>query len=125
MCISSYCHFILLVLLFVMGKYIERIYKHSQSQLSTLSLKTPVSSSSEPQTSSAIELTTSSVPYVTDKHQNNYVFYSKNTIENDATITKNDNIKSYKTLCCNCLWWLHHYGCYFGNIKQNCFGFCL
>ena len=50
-----------------MGKYIGRIYKHSQSQLSTLSLKTPVSSSSEPKTSSAIKLTTTSVPYVTDK----------------------------------------------------------
>ena len=52
-----------------MGKYIGKIYKHSQYQLSTLSLKAPDISSSEPQTSSDIELTTMSVPYVTAKHQ--------------------------------------------------------
>ena len=52
-----------------MGKDIGRIYKNSQSQLSTSSLKTHVSSSSEPQTSSAIELTTTPVPSVTDKNQ--------------------------------------------------------
>ena len=80
-----------------MGKYIGRIYKHSQSQLSTLSLKTPVSSSSEPQTSSAIELTTTSVPFVIDKHQNNYVLYSQNTIQNDATIANNEDIQSCET----------------------------
>ena len=50
-----------------MVKYIGRIYKHSQYQLSTLSLKAPVSSSSYPQTSSAIELTTTSIPSVIDK----------------------------------------------------------
>ena len=54
-----------------MGKDIGQIYKHSQSQLSTSSLKAPVSSSSEPQTSSAIELTTTSVASETDKHQKN------------------------------------------------------
>ena len=59
-----------------MKKYIERIYKHSQYRLSTLSLKTPVSSFSKSQTSLAIELTTSSVPYATEKHQNNHVLYS-------------------------------------------------
>ena len=80
-----------------MGNYIGKIYKHSQSQLSTLSLKTPVSSYSEPQTSSAVELTTTSVPSVTEKNQNNSVFYSQNTIQNDATITKNDDIKSFDT----------------------------
>ena len=52
-----------------MGKDIKRIYKHGQSKISTLSPKTPVSSSSEPQTSSAIELKITSVPYVTYKHQ--------------------------------------------------------
>ena len=77
-----------------MGKYIELIYKHSQSQLSTLSLKAPVSSSSESQTSSAVKLTTTFVPYSRDKHQNNSIFYSQNTIQNDATITKNDDIQS-------------------------------
>ena len=68
-----------------MGNYIGKIYKHSQSQLSTLSLKTPVSSYSEPQTSSAIELTTMSVPSVTEKNQNNSVLYYQNTTQNDAT----------------------------------------
>ena len=91
-CFSLYYHFILFVLLFVMGKDIGRIYKHSQSQLLTLSLKTPVSSSSESQTNSAIKLTTTSVPPVTDKNQNNYFLYSQNTIHIDATITNNDNI---------------------------------
>ena len=54
-----------------MGKDIVKIYKHSESQLSTLSLKTPVGSFSEPQTSSAIELTTTYVPFVTEKNQKN------------------------------------------------------
>ena len=80
-----------------MGKYIGRIYKHSQSEISIFSLKTPVSSSSEPQTSSAIELTTTSVPSVTDKNKNNYVLYSQNTIHNYATITNNDDIQSCET----------------------------
>ena len=80
-----------------MEKDIGRIYKHSQSQLSTLSHKTPVSSSSEPQTSSAIELTTTYVPSVTDKNRNNYVLYSQNNIYNDATITNNDYIQSCDT----------------------------
>ena len=50
-----------------MGKDIGRIYKYIQSQLSTLSLKAPVSSSSDPQTITAIKLTTTSLPSVTDK----------------------------------------------------------
>ena len=52
-----------------MGKDIGRIYKYSNFQLSTFSLKTPVSSSSEPQKYSAIEPTTMSVPSTTDKHE--------------------------------------------------------
>ena len=60
-----------------MGKDIVRIYKHSQPQLSTSSLKAPVSSSSELQTFYAIKLKTTSVPSITDKHQNNSVFFSK------------------------------------------------
>ena len=80
-----------------MEKDIRRINKHSQSQLSTLSLKTPVSSSSEPQISSAIKLTKMSVPSVTDKIQNNSALYSQNTIHNDATITNNDDIHSCET----------------------------
>ena len=80
-----------------MGKGIGRIYKHSKSQLSTSSLKAPVSSSSEYQTSSAIKLKTTSVPSARDKHQNKFVLYSQNTIHNDVTITNNDNIQSYET----------------------------
>ena len=38
-----------------------------------------------------------SVPSMTDKHQNNYVLYSQNTIQNDATITNNDGIQSFET----------------------------
>ena len=60
-----------------MRKHIGQIYKYSQSQLLNLSLKAPVSSSSGSQTYSAIELTTTSVPYAIDKHQNNYVFIPK------------------------------------------------
>ena len=75
-----------------MGKDIGRIYKHSQSQLSTLSPKASVSSSSDSQKYSAIELTTTSVPSVIEKNQNNSVLYSQNTIQNDATITNHDDI---------------------------------
>ena len=49
-------------------------FKNSQSQLSISSLKAPVSSSSESQTSSAFELTTTSITCATYKHQNKYVF---------------------------------------------------
>ena len=80
-----------------MGKDIGQIYKYSQSQLSTLSLKVPVISYSDPQTPSAIELTTTSVPSVWDKNQNNYVLYPQNPIQNDASITNNGDIQSYKT----------------------------
>ena len=62
-----------------------------------MSLNTPVSSSSEPQKSLGIELTTTSVPYVADKHQKHSVLYSQNTTQNDATITKNDDIQSCET----------------------------
>ena len=75
-----------------MSKDIGKIYKHSQSQLSTLSLNKPVSSSSEPQISSAIKLTTTPFPSVTDKNQNNYILYSQYIIQNYATITINDDI---------------------------------
>ena len=84
-------------LLFVTGTDIRQIYRHSQYQLSTLSLKTPASSSSEPQTSSTIELTTMSIPTSTDKHYNNYTLCYKNTIQNYATITNNENIQSCET----------------------------
>ena len=80
-----------------MGKDIGRIYKYIQSQLSTLSLKAPVSSSPDPQTSPAIELTTTSVPSVKNKNQNNSVLFSQNTIQNDASITNNDDMQSCET----------------------------
>ena len=80
-----------------MSKDIGQIYKHSQSQLSTSSLKAPVSLSSDTQISSAIKLTTTPVPSVTDKNQNNSILYSQNTIQNDASTTNNDNIQSCET----------------------------
>ena len=80
-----------------MEKDIGRIYKHSQYQISTFLSNAPVSSSSEPQISSAIELTTTCVPSATDKHQNNSILYSQNTTQNDTTITKNDDRQSCET----------------------------
>ena len=80
-----------------MGKDIGQIYKHSQSQLSTLSTKAPVSASSELQTFSAIKLTTTYIPSITDKHKNYDVLCSQNTTQNDATITNNDDIQSCET----------------------------
>ena len=76
-----------------MGKDIGQIYKHSQPQLSTSSFKGHVSSYSETQTFSAIKLTTTSVPFVTNKHfKNNSVLCYQNTTQNDSTITTNDDI---------------------------------
>ena len=54
--------FYIFYLQLIVGKDIGRIYKHSKSQLSTLSLKAPVTSPSESQTPSAIKLTAKSVP---------------------------------------------------------------
>ena len=50
-----------------MGKDIDQIYKHGQSQLSTTSIKEPVMSSSVSQTSLSIELTINSVSSIIDK----------------------------------------------------------
>ena len=80
-----------------MGKDIGRIYKYRQSQLSTSSLNAPVSSSSDKQTSSAIKSTTMYVTSIKEKNQNHYVLYSQNTIQNDASITNNDNMQSFET----------------------------
>ena len=80
-----------------MGKNIGKIYKHSQSKLSTSAINAPVSSSLEYQTSSAIKLIKMSVPSITYKHQNNYVLCSQKTIQNDAAITNNDDIQSCET----------------------------
>ena len=80
-----------------MGKDIGSIYKNSQSQISTPSLKAPVFSSLASHTSSAIELTTTSVSDVKDKKQNNYVLCSQNIIQNDVSIINKDNIQSCET----------------------------
>ena len=80
-----------------MGKDIGQIYKHSQSQLSTLSIKESISSSSASQTSSSIELTTTSVTSVDEKKQNNYALCYQHSIHKYVSITNNNNIKSCGT----------------------------
>ena len=80
-----------------MGEDIGQIYKHSPSQLSISSTKASVSSSLESQTSYAVKLTTTSIPYIIDKHQDNSVLCYRNTIQNDATITNNADIQSCVT----------------------------
>ena len=57
-----------------MGKEIERIYKHSQSQPSNPPIKAPVISTFASQTSSSIELTITSVPSIVDKKTNQFRF---------------------------------------------------
>ena len=80
-----------------MDKDIGRIYKHSQSPLSALLFKAPVCSYLASQKASFIELTTTSVPSVREKNQNNYVLCSKNSIHNDISIINNNDIKSCET----------------------------
>ena len=82
-----------------MGKYIGNVYKHSQYQISTFSFKTHGSSSPEPQTSSAIELTSTSVPSVRDKNQNNSVCIPKITyrmIQPSQTMTTYSLLRQQK-----------------------------
>ena len=57
-----------------MGKYIGQIYKHGQSQLSTPLIKSPILSYSDSQTSSFIEFTITSVPFVIEKEKNQFCF---------------------------------------------------
>ena len=92
----SYYHSKLFVLLLVVGKDMGKFYKYNQSQLSTSYLKAPVSSSSDSQTLSATKSTITSVPSATDKNKNNSIFYSQNTIQNDGSITNNDDIHYFK-----------------------------
>ena len=80
-----------------MGKEIVPIYKQSQSQLSTSSLKAIVSLSPEYQTYSYIYLTKTPFPSATNKHQNNSILYSQNNIYNDSTITNNVDIQFCET----------------------------
>ena len=80
-----------------MGKCIGRIYKQSQYQLSTPTIKATVISSLASQTSSYIELKITSVPSVRDKNRTNSVLRSKNSIQNNLSITNNDDIQSCET----------------------------
>ena len=80
-----------------MSKDIGQIYKHSQSQILTSSFKVPVSSSSETQKSSAIKFKATSVASITYKHQNNSIFCSQKTTQNDATIKNNDDMDYCET----------------------------
>ena len=80
-----------------MDKDMGRIYKHSQSQISNPLFMSPVLSYLASQTSSSIELTTTSVPSVTDKKQTNPVLCSEDSIKNYLSITHNDNIQYCET----------------------------
>ena len=73
-----------------MVKEIGQIYNHGQSQLSNQVIKAPAILSVASQTSSSIELIIASVSSGIDKK--NSVLCSKNSIQNDATITNNDDI---------------------------------
>ena len=77
-------------------KILDKLTNMVNPNSQPLSLNAPDSSSSDPQTSSAIESTTISVPYIRDKNQNNSVLYSQKNIQNDASITNNGDIKSCK-----------------------------
>ena len=86
---------IFIYLLFVVGKYIGQIYKHNPYQISNSSFKAPVCSSSDYQTSSSIKLTTTYVSSVRYKKQNNSVLCSQYSIQNDVSITNNNDMQSY------------------------------
>ena len=77
-----------------MDREIGRIYKHGKSQLSNLSIKEPIFSSSASQKSYSIKLTITSVSYVIYKEQTDSVLCSQNIIQNDLNITNNDSIHS-------------------------------
>ena len=81
-----------------MVKDIKQIYKNSQYQLSTLSIKTPVPLHLSYQTSSSIEFTKTSVTSVSNKKQTNSVLCSKNSIHDDLSITNNYDIQSCETV---------------------------
>ena len=80
-----------------MGKEIGKIYKNSQYQLSTPSIKAPVHLSLDSQTSTSIELAITSIPSVRDKKQTNSILCSKNSIYNYLSIKNNDYIQSCET----------------------------
>ena len=82
-----------------MGRDIGQLYKHSQSHLSTFPLKAPDSSSSDPQKSPAIELSTTHVPIVTDKIKTIMFCIPKITsrmMQPSQTMTTNSLVKHQK-----------------------------
>ena len=85
-----------------MGKDIGKIYKHGKHQLSNPSIKAPVLLSLASKTPSSIELTMTSVPSVRDKKTNSGLC-SKNSIQNDVSITNNDDTQSYETQRKKCI----------------------
>ena len=95
-CIKSHFYFYFYPVL-IMGKDIDGIYKHSQSQLSTPSIKKPVFPSSASQTSSSINSTRTCVSSIIDKDQTDSVLCSQNTIHNDLNITNNNELQSCET----------------------------
>ena len=93
--ISYYFYF---YLLFIMGKDIWQIYKYSQYQLSTLSIKAPLLSYVASQTPSlSFELTITHVLPGIGKQQTNSILCSKNSIRNYLSITNNDDVHSCET----------------------------
>ena len=80
-----------------MGKDTGIFYKHSQYQLSTLSINDNILLSLASQKSSYIELPTSCVLSISDKDQNDSILCSQNTIQNDLNITNIENIQSCET----------------------------
>ena len=74
----------------------DKFYKNSQSQLLTPSINKPVISSAASQTPSFIKLTITSVPSIRDKKQTNSVLCSKNSTQNDLSLTNNEDIQSFE-----------------------------
>ena len=80
-----------------MGKDIGRFYRHSQSQLSTPSIKKTTLSSLAYQTSSSVKSTITYLSYIIDKEKTDSVLCSQNSIHNYLNITNNYDIKSCET----------------------------
>ena len=89
-----------------MGKDIRRIYKHIQSQLSTLSINAPVSSYSESKTYSAIKLTTMYVPSITDKHKKNLFYVLKTP---SKMIQPSQTMTTYSLVRQICFKYINHF----------------
>ena len=80
-----------------MGKDIGHIYKHSQYQLSTPSIKKRVFHLQLSQTSYYFKFKRTCVSSIIDKEKTDSVLCSQNTIHNDLNITNNDHIQSCET----------------------------